>query len=62
MAPERVEGLQPRSGNLSSPDGEKLKICRGIFTDEHIFILYKLRAVVIDLANKDNSLFSSCQI
>ena len=51
MAPERGQrGLQlPRRETLS-PVGEKLTIRRGIFTDERIYVLYKLWAVVIDLA------------
>ena len=38
------------SGNLIPPVREKWTIRRGIFTDEHICILHKIRAVVTDLA------------
>ena len=55
-------GHSPLSGNLSSPVGEKWTVRRGIFTDEHIYILYQLWAVVIDLVKKDDRLFPSCQI
>ena len=51
----------PASGNYSPPVGEKF-IRWGIFTDELIYVLYKLWAVVIDFARKDNGLFSSCEI
>ena len=49
------EGAEPPVGEPSPP-------CLGIFTDEHIYVLYELWAVVIDLFQKDNRLFSLCQI
>ena len=52
----------PALGNLSPPVGGLFPIHQGIFTDELIYILYKLWAVVIDLAKKGNGLFSSCEI
>ena len=47
---------------LGLPVGEKLRTCRGISTDEHIYISYKRWELVIDLAKKNNRLLSSCQI
>ena len=53
--------LQSPVGEFLLPVEEKLTIRRGIFTDEHICVLYKLWTVAIDLAKKENRLLSSCQ-